>query len=166
MKKIILLSLATLLAAVSCGGQRNQNKESDNPKTPVSLTKTEFLKRVINYEKTPDEWKYLGDKPAIVNFYADWCGACKILAPSLEELAEEYSGQIYIYKVNTDKEPELAAAFGIESLPTLIFIPMEDEPQMAMGAIPKEYLKKAIDSVLLGKTEEAEGVEEAEETEE
>ena len=119
----------------------------------IALTKDEFLKKVANYEKNPDEWKYLGDKPAIIDFYATWCGPCKSIAPSLEELAEEFKDQIYIYKIDTDKEQELAAAFGIRSIPTLLFIPMDGAPQMAQGAIPKKDLKKAIETVLLNKAE-------------
>jgi len=117
----------------------------------IHLTKEEFLNKVVDYENNPDEWKYLGDKPALVDFYADWCGPCKSIAPVLEELAAEYEGQIYIYKVDTDAEQELAAAFGIRSIPTLLFIPMKGNPQVAQGALPKANLKKAIDEVLLNK---------------
>lgn len=115
----------------------------------IHLTKAEFLERVANYESTPTEWKYLGDKPAIVDFYADWCGPCKSIAPILEELATEYADDLYIYKINTEEEPELSAAFGIRSIPTLLFVPMEGAPQMAMGAMPKASFKQAINEVLL-----------------
>ena len=107
--------------------------------------------KVADYETNPTEWKYLGDKPALIDFYASWCGPCKALAPVLEELAAEYGDQIHIYKINTEEEQELAAAFGIRSIPTLLFIPMEGKPQMAQGALPKAMLKKAIDEVMLGK---------------
>ena len=117
----------------------------------IHLTKEEFLKKVANYEANPTEWKYLGDKPCIIDFYADWCGPCKMVAPILEELAKEYNDQIYIYKVNTEEEQELAGAFGIRSIPSLLFVPMEGQPQMAMGALPKASFKEAIDNVLLGK---------------
>ena len=90
----------------------------------IHLTKEEFLKKVANYEANPTEWKYLGDKPCIIDFYADWCGPCKMVAPILDELAKEYSDKIYIYKVDTEAERELASAFGIRSIPTMIFIPM------------------------------------------
>lgn len=116
----------------------------------IHLTKEEFLNKVANYEANPTEWKYLGDKPAIIDFYADWCGPCKMIAPILEELAKEYDGKIFIYKVNTEQEQELAAAFGIRSIPSLLFVPMEGSPQMAMGALPKNSFKEAIDNVLLG----------------
>ncbi len=117
----------------------------------IHLSKSDFLTKVANYETTPNEWKYLGDKPAIVDFYASWCGPCKTIAPILEELAAEYGDQIYIYKVDTEEEQELAAAFGIRSIPTLLFIPMDGEPQMAQGAMPKASFKEAIEKVLLKK---------------
>lgn len=116
----------------------------------IHLTKEDFLTKVFNYEQN-QEWKYEGDKPAIIDFYATWCGPCKAISPILEELAKEYDGQIYIYKVDTDREQELAAAFGIRSIPTLLFIPMDGTPQMSMGALPKQSLKEAIDNVLLKK---------------
>lgn len=116
----------------------------------IQLTKGEFLRRVADYETNPSEWKYLGDKPAIVDFYADWCGPCKMVAPILEELAAEYGDSIYIYKINTEEEPELLAAFGIRSIPSLLFIPMNESPQMAMGAMSKADFKRAIEEVLLG----------------
>ena len=115
----------------------------------IKLTKADFLAKVANYETNPNEWKYLGDKPAIIDFYADWCGPCRAIAPSLEELADEYGGKIYIYKVDTEKEQELAGVFGIRSIPSLLFIPMTGKPQMAQGALPKKDLKKAIDEFLL-----------------
>ncbi|WP_455497411.1 thioredoxin [Coprobacter sp.] len=118
---------------------------------PIELTKSEFLAKVANYENDPTEWKYLGDKPAIVDFYATWCGPCRTITPILEELAEEYKEQIYIYKVDTDKEQGLAAAFGVQSIPTLLFIPMEGAPQLARGAMPKQEFKNAIENVLLKK---------------
>ncbi len=116
----------------------------------IQLTKGEFLRRVADYETNPSEWKYLGDKPAIVDFYADWCGPCKMVTPILEELAAEYGDSIYIYKINTEEEPELSAAFGIRSIPSLLFIPMNESPQMAMGAMSKADFKRAIEEVLLG----------------
>lgn len=149
MKKLLLTSLAILAFAAGSYAQTN-NKNTKNMKT-ITLTKADFLKKVADYETNPQEWKYLGDKPALVDFYASWCGPCKALAPVLEELAAEYGDQIYIYKVNTEEEQELAAAFGIRSIPTLLFIPMQGKPQMAQGALPKASLKEAIDNVMLGK---------------
>lgn len=113
------------------------------------LTKADFLVKVANYEQNPTEWKYLGDKPCIIDFYANWCGPCKMVAPILEELSEEYKDQIYIYKVNTEEEEELAAAFGIRSIPSILFCPKDAQPQMAMGALPKATFKQAINEVLL-----------------
>lgn len=118
---------------------------------PIALTKDEFLTRVMNYEQNPSEWKYLGDKPCLIDFYASWCGPCKMLAPVLDELAAEYGDSIYVYKINTETEQELAAAFGIRSIPTLLFVPMDGQPQMTQGAMPKQSLRKAIDEIMLGK---------------
>lgn len=113
------------------------------------LSKKEFMEKVYNYEKNPDKWVYEGDKPAIIDFYATWCGPCKAIAPILEELAKEYSGKIVVYKIDTDRERELSSAFGISSIPTLLFIPVKGDPQVAQGALPKESLKRAIDDFLL-----------------
>ncbi|WP_410055272.1 thioredoxin [Parabacteroides johnsonii] len=115
------------------------------------LTKAEFLKKVANYEASPNKWVYEGDKPCIVDFYATWCGPCKMVAPILEELAEEYAGKIDLYKVDTEKEEGLAASFGIRSIPSLLFCPMDGQPQMAKGAMGKADFKKAINEVLLKK---------------
>lgn len=115
------------------------------------LTKADFLTKIADYETNPSEWKFLGDKPAIIDFYADWCGPCKMVAPILEELATEYDGKVDIYKVDTEAEQELAAAFGIRSIPSILFIPMSDKPQMAMGAMPKHSFVEAIQTVLLKK---------------
>lgn len=112
------------------------------------LTKEKFLNKVFNYEENK-EWKFEGDKPCVIDFYADWCGPCKMVAPILEELSEEYAGKIDIYKIDTESEQELAAAFGIRSIPSLLFCPKGEKPQMAQGALPKDALKEAIDNVLL-----------------
>lgn len=149
MKKLLITAFALLAFAAGSQAQTN-NKNAKNMKT-IALTKADFLKKVADYEKNPEEWKYLGDKPALIDFYASWCGPCKALAPVLEELAAEYGDQIYIYKINTEEEQELAAAFGIRSIPTLLFVPMTGKPQMAQGALPKASLKEAIDKVMLGK---------------
>lgn len=119
------------------------------------LTKEDFLAKVANFEANPTEWKYLGDKPCIIDFYANWCGPCKMVAPILEELSEEYKEQIHIYKVNTEEQEELAAAFGIRSIPSILFCPMDAQPQMAMGALPKATFKQAISEVLLGEAPQA-----------
>lgn len=114
----------------------------------VHITKADFLKKVYDFEKNPDEWKYLGSQPAIVDFYADWCGPCRQLSPVLDELAKEYSGKLTIYKVNVDNERGLATFFGIRSIPTLLFIPMKGKPQRSLGALSKTDLKGIIKDVL------------------
>ena len=118
------------------------------------LTKETFLEKVFNYEKNK-EWKYEGDVPCIIDFYADWCGPCKMVAPILEQLSEEYEGKLKIYKVDTEVERELAAAFGIRSIPSMLFCPMDAEPQMAQGALPKPQLEKIIKDFLKVDKEEA-----------
>jgi thioredoxin 1 len=112
-----------------------------------SLSKESFLQKVFNYEQNK-EWKFEGELPCIIDFYADWCGPCKMVEPILKELAKEYQGKLNIYRVDTQAQPELAAAFGIQSIPSLLFVPLSDKPQMAVGALQKETLKKAIKEVL------------------
>jgi len=111
------------------------------------LTKETFLNKVFNYEKNK-EWKFEGEKPCIIDFYADWCGPCKMVAPVLEDLAKDYDGKLNVFKVNTEEEQELASAFGIKSIPSFLFVPAEGQPQMAMGALPKETFIKAFKDVL------------------
>ena len=112
------------------------------------LTKETFLTKVFDYEKNQD-WKFNGELPAIIDFWAPWCGPCKMVGPVLEELSEEYKGKVNIYKVNTDEEQELGSVFGIRSIPSLLFVPQDEQPQMAQGALPKNALKQAIDEILL-----------------
>ncbi|MEN8247852.1 MAG: thioredoxin [Bacteroidota bacterium] len=114
----------------------------------IKLTTEEFKKRVFDYTQHT-EWKYAGDTPALIDFYADWCGPCKMVAPVLEELSEEYGDKIHIYKVDTEAEQELAAVFGIRSIPSMLFIPVKDQPKMQAGALPKNVLKEIIDKELL-----------------
>ena len=118
---------------------------------PIHLTKAEFITKVANFEANPTDWKYLGDKPCIIDFYATWCGPCKMVAPILEDLAKEYNGKINFYKVDVDAEPEIAAAYGIQSIPTIFFCPMNGTPQISQGAMPKESFQKTITDVLLKK---------------
>jgi thioredoxin len=148
--------MAGIMVVLAACGQRNTKESSSNGTTKsentmktIHLTKAGFISKVADYEKNPDQWEYLGDKPCLIDFYADWCGPCKAIAPVLEDLAKEYEGQIYIYKIDTEKETELAAVFGIRSIPSLLFCPMGETPQIAQGALPKDILKKAIDEVLL-----------------
>lgn len=160
--KLFAIAFAATFVLAACTNNSNSNltAQTDNTKQEtnsnkknmaktIQLTKADFLTKVANYEQNPEKWEYLGDKPAIIDFYADWCGPCKMVAPILEELAAEYDGQIYIYKVDTEAEQELAAAFGIRSIPSLLFVPMGEAPQMAQGALPKDAFKQAINEVLL-----------------
>lgn len=157
------MGVLSALILAACGGasearsaqNENQQNEQQSKTTtvmkPIHLTKAEFLKKVVDYEGNPTEWKYLGEKPAIIDFYASWCGPCKRVAPILDELAAEYGEKIDIYKIDTEQEQELAAAFGIRSIPTLLFVPMEGKPQMVQGAIGKADFEKIIQEVLLAK---------------
>lgn len=165
-RKGILLMVAAIAITLTACNRHSQNNNSNSKETntintennmttttakTIHLTRADFLNKVANFEKSPDKWVYLGDKPAIIDFYADWCGPCKMIAPILDELAEEYDGQIYIYKVDTEAEQQLAAEFGIRSIPSLLFVPMDEAPQMAQGALPKDAFKQAIEEVLLKK---------------
>jgi len=111
------------------------------------LTKASFLEKVFDFEKNK-EWNFKGEVPALIDFYADWCGPCKMLAPVLEELSKEYEGKIKIYKIDTEAEQELSAAFGIRSIPSMLFCPIGEQPQMANGALPKKQIEKIIADVL------------------
>jgi thioredoxin len=111
------------------------------------LTNETFKEKIFNYE-TNKEWKFEGETPAIIDFYADWCAPCKAVAPILEELKDEYGDKLDIFKVNTEEQRELSSVFGIQSIPSLLFIPTNGQPQMAMGALPKETFKQAISEVL------------------
>ena len=111
------------------------------------LSKETFIEKIFDYENNK-EWKFKGERPAIIDFYADWCGPCKMVAPVLEKLSAEYDGKVDIYKIDTEAEQELAAVFQIQSIPSILFIPKDDKPQMAMGAMPKEGFEEAIKTVL------------------
>lgn len=113
----------------------------------TKLTTAEFKEKVFDYEKN-SEWKFAGDLPCIVDFYADWCGPCKMVSPILDQISQEMAGKLHVYKINTDEEPELASAFGIQSIPSLLFVPLQGEPKMSMGALPKGQIQKAITEVL------------------
>lgn len=153
LKDFFMISAVLLLVSCSMSAKSDKNETGDAAAQGevVVLNKADFLSKVYNYEKNQTEWVYEGTKPCIVDFYADWCGPCKKIAPVLKELAGEYKNDIVIYKVNVDKEKELAAAFGIQSIPTLLFIPAKGKPQLAQGALPKEEFVKQINSFLLGK---------------
>lgn len=147
MRKILIIAAVAFTALFTSVADMNA---SDKGKVK-HLTKAEFVKLVYDIDKNTESLDYLGNKPAVVDFYADWCRPCKQLAPVLEELAAEYQDEIVVYKVNTDNDPELAQAFGITSIPTLIFIPLNGSPEMAQGALPKDTLKEVIEKVLLDK---------------
>jgi len=134
--KIVLITFMFLGLGISANAQK-----------PIYLDEETFKEKVFDYEKNK-EWKFEGDKPVIVDFYADWCGPCKRVAPTLEDLAKEYEGEIIIYKVNTDKNPNVSRAFGISGIPAFLFVPKIGTPSMATGALPKETFVKAIKEVL------------------
>jgi len=117
------------------------------------LTKETFKEKIFNFEENKD-WKFEGDKPAIIDFYADWCQPCKIVSPILEEIAQEYDGKVDVYKIDTEDQQELAAMFGIRSIPSILFIPQDEQPQMAQGALPKDTIEKAISDVLKVQTDQ------------
>ena len=145
----ITMVAGSLLAAAATQAGNPQNERKTMAVT--HLTRDDFRTKIYDFERNPGSWKFEGDKPALVDFYASWCGPCKMLAPIIEELGEEYAGRVDIYKVDVDEQQELAALFGVRSIPTLLFIPLEGDPQMAVGAMPKATLKANIDRILLGK---------------
>ncbi len=164
MKQIILsIALVTVVALTACTQTRDKLNNGNTTATAatagdntsegkvVQMNKAMFLEKVFNYEKNPDKWVYLGDKPAIIDFYADWCGPCKKVAPIMSELATQYKDDIVIYKVNTDQERELAGVFNIRSIPSILYIPAQGQPTMTMGAQPKTEFEKLIKDLLLAK---------------
>jgi thioredoxin len=161
---LLLMAVPLLTGMVSCGqtvsGSSDKNNATDvkevrnDGNKTVMLTKAEFLSKVMNYEESPQEWKYLGEKPCLIDFYADWCAPCRTTSPILEELAKEYSGKINFYKIDTQKEKELAMVFGIQSIPAFLYCPMEGRPTMASGirSTPeetKQMFRDQINNLLL-----------------
>ena len=155
--KYTLFLVVILLSANCTSAQSDDKKKSEKAEKSeevkkdeiITLNKEDFLKKVFNYEKNTEKWVYEGDLPCIIDFYADWCPPCKKVEPILKELAKEYKGKVIFYKINTDKEKELASAFGIRSIPTYLFISTKGEPQSAMGALPRESFVKVINEFLL-----------------
>ena len=158
MKKIILAVVLFLPFLVSCSQNRkapavsSQTAEEKSEKTETAkvqyLTTSDFRKKIMDYEAHPDEWVFAGSRPAVIDFYTTWCGPCKMMAPVVESLAEKYAGKIDFYKVDIDQEPELAAVFGIRSIPTFLFIPMKGKPTIQMGAMQKEDFEEIIGKVM------------------
>lgn len=143
MKQLILTLISAAIILSACGNTTTSNKKSDEPSltvaltgesnSSVKLTKDLFVQKIWNFSQSPTEWKYLGDKPAIIDFYADWCGPCKIASPILEEIGNEYAGKVIVYKINTDQERELAQIFGITGIPSFLYIPASGKPVMMSG---------------------------------
>jgi thioredoxin len=163
---ILGISAALLLSCSSKSGSQSASepqqavvtgsegeKSGDVTAKPVHLTKETFKAKVMDFEKNPTTWVFEGDKPCIIDFYADWCKPCKMIAPIMDELAVEYAGQIDIYKVDTEDERELASVFGITSIPYVLFVPAQGNPSAQRGALPKESYKQIIDEFLLKKNQ-------------
>jgi thioredoxin len=181
-KYYLLIAAASLLFVGSCGSSPGENSNLNSAGTQVKgpgsevsetsdgesaagitedhgtkmLTGEDFLVKVMNYEKNPTEWVFEGNKPCLIDFYADWCAPCRITSPILEELAKEYGSKIDIYKIDTDKEKELAAVFGIQSIPSFLFVPMEGKPTMSSGIArtpeeTRQMFRDQIDKILLQK---------------
>jgi thioredoxin 1 len=152
-KNIVLIAIGMLFLLSNCNAgtaAKPISRTSSATGSVIVLTNAEFKQKVFNYEVNKD-WKFEGKLPVIIDFYASWCGPCRQLSPRVEEIAKEYAGKIVVYKVDTDAEQELAQNMGIQSLPTLLFIPVNGKPQATMGAVPKETLVKAVQEVLLVK---------------
>lgn len=151
MKQILttLIFIAGILSMPACA-----QKDSVPKGKVASLSKQQFMEKVMDYESNPGEWKYLGTRPCVIDFTATWCGPCRKMAPILEELAEQYAGKVDFYKIDIDAEPELAAVFGVSAVPALLFCPMNGTPKGAMGAQPKKELEKAIQKLLLPATKD------------
>lgn len=169
MKKLVFILAIAVFSLQSCNTSQAKNNSNENETTPaetvsagedggtVKLNKEKFLKEVWDYEASPQEWKFKGDKPALIDFYADWCGPCKTAAPILEEISKEYAGKVIIYKIDTQVERELAGVFGVSGIPAFLYIPIEGKPSMTSGIArtkddTKKMFKENIDKLLLSNT--------------
>lgn len=153
-KPWVIFMMSILFVTTACAGNKDNagnesTQKSEKEAKVIALTQAEFIKKVHNFQENKETWKFEGGRPAIIDFYATWCGPCKAIAPILEELAQKYDGKIDVYKVDVDKEKELAAAFSISSIPAVLFIPMKDAPRMQQGAMPKEQFEKIVTEFLL-----------------
>ena len=144
MKKSILFAMILLVAGLTATAQENKTESKVK-----HLTYNEFKKLVWDFEENPNTFIYKGELPAIIDFYADWCGPCRRVAPIMEKLAEEYDGKLLVYKVNTDQERGLSAAFQVKSIPMVLFIPLEGQPTMQVGALPEEGYRKVVEEQLI-----------------
>lgn len=145
----LLFTVPLLFLALNCSNAKSNENNAEGK--VIVLNKADFLTKIYNYEKNRSEWVYEGDKPCIIDFYADWCGPCKRVAPIMAELAAEYKDELVIYKIDVDREQELASVFGISSIPMILFVPVDGQPQAAMGALPKETMVEQINNLLLKK---------------
>ena len=149
--KTVFATAMALLVGMTASAQDRSESKNETTMKAIELNAAEFRKQIYDYEKNPTAWKYEGDLPAVIDFYATWCGPCKMMAPVMETLADEYEGRVRIYKVDVDKEQRLAAQFGVRSIPTFLFIPQSGDPQHAMGAMDISQMRRIIDEVLLKK---------------
>ena len=155
-KVVMTAILGLMLSNASCA-QENKNQDAMNKEqikkekkmNVTELTLDAFKNKIMDYEANPKEWKYKGERPAVIDFYAVWCGPCKATAPIVDSLAKEYDGKVDFYKVDVDKQQELAAMFGVRSIPSLLFIPLEGQPQMQVGAMNRMNFNEAIKTILL-----------------
>ena len=144
MKKTLLIALVILATAFTANAQSNKEESK-----VMHLNYSGFLKKVWNFESNPTTFIYKGKVPAVIDFYADWCGPCRRVAPIMETLAKEYDGRLVVYKINVDQEKELASAFQAKSIPMVLFIPLEGQPMKQVGAMPEESYRKIIEEQLL-----------------
>lgn len=168
MRKLVFILAVAVISLQSCNSSQAKNNGNEELQVSthavsaeaaveggsIKLTKEKFLAEVWDYQNSPQEWKYKGDKPAIIDFYADWCGPCKIASPILEEISNEYAGKIYVYKVDTEVERELAQIFGVSGIPTFLYIPMSGIPTKTSGIAKsnddtKKMFKTNVENILL-----------------